>query len=252
MIVGTDVDSIDYIFILIAYIVAGVIKGVTGLGFSASCLPIMALRLDLKLAIPLVIVPSIVSNVVIMVQAGYFINVVRRFWPLYASTIPGLLIGLAILVSINVDVAKIILGLVLVLYALLALSNRPFTVSETWERRLKLPVGFLTGFINGLTGSQVMPVLPYLLSLDLNKNTFIQAINISFTMSSVIMLFGMNQLGYLSPNTFLIASVGAIPVTTIVFVGGKLRNRIPRILYQRLVLICLLILGVILSVKSLV
>ena len=97
-----------------------------------------------------------------------------------------------------------------------------------------------------------MPVLPYLLSLDLNKNTFIQAINISFTMSSVIMLFGMNQLGYLSPNTFLIASVGAIPVTTIVFVGGKLRNRIPRILYQRLVLICLLILGVILSVKSLV
>jgi len=240
----------DYIFILIAYIVAGVIKGVTGLGFSTSCLPIMALRLDLKVAIPLVIVPSIVSNVVIMVQTGHFITVVRRFWPLYISSIPGLLIGVTILVSINVDVAKIILGLVLILYALLALTNRSFSISEIWERRLKLPVGFLTGFINGLTGSQVMPVLPYLLSLELNKNTFIQAINISFTLSSLIMLFGLIQLGYLSHNTFLTAVAGAIPVTTIVYFSGKLRNRIPRILYQKLVLTFLLILGLILSVKS--
>ena len=242
----------DYIFILIAYIVAGVIKGVTGLGFSTSCLPIMALRLDLKLAIPLVIVPSIVSNVVIMVQTGHFITVVRRFWPLYTASIPGLLIGLTILVVINVDVAKIILGLVLIIYALLALTNRSFTVSEKWERRLKLPVGFLTGFINGLTGSQVMPVLPYLLSLELNKNTFIQAINISFTLSSLIMLFGLIQLGYLSQNTFLTAVAGAIPVTSIVFFSGKLRNRVPRILYQKLVLTFLLILGLILSVKSIV
>lgn len=240
----------DYIFILIAYVVAGVIKGVTGLGFSTSCLPIMALRLDLKLAIPLVIVPSIVSNIVIMVQTGHFIMVVRRFWPLYTASIPGLLIGLTILVAINVDVAKIILGLVLILYALLALTNRSFSVSETWERRLKLPVGFLTGFINGLTGSQVMPVLPYLLSLELNKNTFIQAINISFTLSSLIMLFGLIQLGYLSLNTFLTAVAGAIPVTSIVFFSGKLRNRIPRKLYQKLVLTFLLILGLILSVKS--
>lgn len=247
-----ELDNIDYFFILVAYIVAGVIKGVTGIGFSTSCLPIMALRLDLKIAIPLVIVPSIVSNVLIMLQAGHFIEVFRRFWVLYASTIPGLLIGLSILVSINVDLAKIFLGLVLILYALLALTKRPITLSESLERGLKIPVGFFTGFINGLTGSQVMPVLPYLLSLGLDKNTFIQAINISFTLSSVIMLFGMNQLGYLSPHTFLIAVGGAIPLMTIVYVGGKLRNRISQKAYQKLVLIFLLILGIILSVKSLV
>jgi uncharacterized membrane protein YfcA len=250
--VEMEVDNIDYLFILVAYIVAGVIKGLTGIGFSTSCLPIMALRLDLKIAIPLVIVPSIVSNVVIMLQAGHFIEVVRRFWVLYASTIPGLLIGLSILVSINVDLAKIFLGLVLILYALLALTKRPITFSKSLERGLKIPVGFFTGFINGLTGSQVMPVLPYLLSLGLDKNTFIQAINISFTLSSVIMLFGMNQLGYLSPHTFLIAVGGAIPLVTIVYVGGKMRNRISQKAYQKLVLIFLLILGIILSVKSIV
>ncbi|MBT8359556.1 MAG: sulfite exporter TauE/SafE family protein, partial [Deltaproteobacteria bacterium] len=180
-----------------AYIVASGIKGLTGLGFSTSCLPILALRLDLKVAIPLVIIPSIVSNVTLMIQAGRFREVVRRFWPLYVATIPGLLVGLFILISINVDVARAILGLVLVSYTLFALSNRPFRLSGDWERKLKIVVGLSTGFVNGLTGSQIMPVLPFLMSLNLHRMVFVQAINISFTLSSIVMLFGMNHLGYL-------------------------------------------------------
>jgi len=243
-------DGIDYLFILAAYIVAGVIKGITGVGFSTSCLPILALRFDLKLAIPLVIVPSIVSNVVLMAQAGRFLEVVRTFFPLYVATIPGLLLGLSILLSVDVDVAKAALGLVLIFYALLALSRRPIRIAEKWEKNLKIPVGFMTGFINGLTGSQVMPVLPYLLSLDLSKDTFIQAINISFTLSSLILLISLNQLGQLSAHTLLIAVGGALPVLMIVYLCRKPRNSVSEQSYRRLVLFFLLVLGGILSVKS--
>ena len=243
-------DSVDYIFILTAYAVASVIKGLTGIGFSTSCLPIMALHLDLKVAIPLVIVPSIVSNLTIMIQAGSFGEAIRRFWPLYAASIPGLLIGLNILIAINVDIAKAILGLVLVLYALLTLANTPYSLPEIVERKLKIPVGFLTGFINGLTGSQVMPVLPYLMSLDLEKNSFVQAINISFTLSSLIMLISMQHLGYLSQNLLITAITSLLPVLAIVYVSGRIRRHLPQILYRRLVLIFLLIIGLIITVKS--
>jgi len=245
------VDWIDFGFILMAYIVASGIKGLTGLGFSTSCLPILALHLDLKIAIPLVIVPSIVSNLAIMIETGQFRNALSRFWPMYVSCVPGLLIGLVILTSINADTARVILGLVLVSYALLALSNKPFILSEEWERRLKMPIGFFTGIINGLTGSQVMPVLPYLLSLNLNKKDFVQAINISFTLSSLIMLQGMNQLGYLSLSTFLIAGGGLLPVVTTVYFAGKLRQHISVTLYRKLVLFFLLTMGTILSVRFL-
>jgi uncharacterized membrane protein YfcA len=67
-------DWLDYAFILTANVVAGGIKGLTGIGFPTSCLPIMALRLDLKAAIPLVIVPSIVSNLAVMRQALFIIR----------------------------------------------------------------------------------------------------------------------------------------------------------------------------------
>ena len=242
-------DWLDYTFILIAYIVAASIKGLTGIGFSTSCLPIMALRLDLKVAIPLVIIPSIVSNVVVMIQAGRFRQAVRRFWPMYAASIPGLWIGLSILVVIDVSSAKAILGLVLIVYASWALSNRHFALSEKWERTLKLPAGFCTGFINGLTGSQVMPSLPYLLSLTLSKEAFVQSINISFTLSSLVMLVGMNRLGYLPPSSLLLAIGGLMPVMLTVYLAGKFQQRLTGESHRILVLAFLLIMGLILLLK---
>ena len=244
-------DWVDYAFILTAYVVASGIKGLTGIGFSTSCLPIMALRLDLKIAIPLVIVPSIVSNLVVMLQAGRFREAISRFWPLYLASIPGLVAGLTILVAIDADIAKAILGLVLISYALWALRNKTFSLSTEWERLLKMPVGLCTGFVNGLTGSQVMPVLPYLLSLNLNKNAFVQSINISFTLSSLVMLVGMSRLGHLSLNTFLTALGGLIPVLLTVYLAGRLQGRLTGAFHRTLVLTFLLVMGLILLVKTL-
>lgn len=245
-------DWIDYAFILTAYVVASGIKGLTGIGFSTSCLPIMALRLDLKIAIPLVIVPSIVSNLVVMLQAGRFREAVKRFWPLYLGSIPGLVIGLTILVAIDADVAKAILGLVLISYALWALINRAFSISLEWERVLKVPAGFCTGLVNGLTGSQVMPVLPYLLSLNLDKEAFVQSINISFTLSSLVMLVGMNRFGHLPLNSILIALGGLLPVLLTVSLAGRLQRRLTGAFHRTLVLSFLLAMGLVLLAKTLI
>lgn len=245
-------DWLDYTFILLAYIVAASIKGLTGIGFSTSCLPIMALRLDLKVAIPLVIVPSIVSNIAVMIQVGHFRESLKRFWPMYAASIPGLIIGLLILIEINVATAKAVLGMVLITYALWALSNRSASLSHRWERALKVPAGFLTGFVNGMTGSQVMPALPYLLSLNLSKNVFVQAINISFTLASLIMLAGMNRLGYLPPSTLVLAVAGLVPVLTALFFAGRLQKRLSGDAHRKIVLAFLLMMGSTLLMKVIV
>ncbi|MCB2216098.1 sulfite exporter TauE/SafE family protein [Desulfofustis glycolicus] len=243
-------DLTDYSVILTAYIMASAIKGLTGLGFSTSCLPVLALHFDLKIAIPLVLVPSIVSNITVIVQAGRFREAVSRFWPLYLAAVPGLLFGLAVLATINSDVAKAVLGLVLMIYALWAMTNMTVSLPTKWERALRVPIGFMTGIVNGMTGSQVMPVLPYLLSLNLEKNDFVQAINISFTFSSLVMLLGLNQLGYLTATTFLIALAGLVPVLLTLTVAGRLRRRLTTIVYRRLVLGLLLVMGMILLLRN--
>jgi uncharacterized protein len=94
-------------------------------------------------------------------------------------------------------------------------------------------------------------VLPYLLSLDLNKSAFIQSINISFTFSSLIMLVGMNRLGHLSPDTLLTAAGGLIPVLLSVYLAGRVQGRLTGAFHRTLVLSFLLAMGVILLLKTL-
>jgi len=245
-------SELDYLIIFTAYIVAGFIKGLTGLGFSTSCLPIMALRLDLKIAIPLVIIPSVVSNIAVMIQAGHFREALKRFYPMYLASIPGLLAGVSILVVINIDLAKAILGLVLILYSVYALSKHTEKLSDKWERILKIPAGFITGLVNGLTGSQVMPSLPYLLALDLDKKYFVQAINISFTLGSFIVLLTMNKFGYIQAGLLLTAVIGLVPALGAVYVGGRIQTKLSVSAYKKIVLYFLLVMGSVLILKLLI
>jgi uncharacterized membrane protein YfcA len=94
-----------------------------------------------------------------------------------------------------------------------------------------------------------MPVLPFLFSLNLKKKPFVQAINISFTLSSLIMLFGMHHLGYVSVNALLMAAGGLIPVLLSVYIAGRLQQRLSGTWHRRLVLLFLLIMGLILLMR---
>lgn len=90
--------------------------------------------------------------------------------------------------------------------------NRPDSLPQQWEGWLKAPVDFCPGFVNGLTGSQVMPSLPYMPSSSL-------------------------LLAACSPGTLHYA--------------GKGQKRLSRDSYRKLVLVFLLIMGVVLLLKLL-
>ena len=112
-----------------------------------------------------------------------------------------------------------------------------------WEKPLSLPVGFITGLCNGVTGTQVMPVLPYLMSLHLNKDRFVQAINISFTLSSLLMFLGLMKAGFVTLLSVQISLAGLPAVFAGVYLGSMIRKRISESLFRHLILIVLLLLG---------
>ena len=233
-----------YHLIFAAFFISAFLKGITGLGFSTICLALLASVIDLRTAIPMVLMPSLGSNMLVMFQAGEFKPMLREFRWLYLAAIPGLLIGLTLLDVVAADATSALLGSVLITYAVFALSNPEFRLSNTTARPLQIPVGLLTGVINGATGSQVMPILPYLMSLGLSTERFVQAINISFTGSSLMMLAGLAYLGYAEPMTMLISSLGLIPVYIGIKLGGKLRKVLPERVFRNCVLVTLVALGV--------
>lgn len=232
------------IYIAAVYVFAGFIKGFSGLGFSAISIGILATFLDLTVAIPLVAIPSTVSSLLVMVEAGGFTSAVRKFWFLYIAAFPGLAVGIWLLVSLEDDFSKSALGVLLLIYAFWGLLNPSAVLSPGLKVALRGPVGFLTGIFCGLTGVAVMPVSPYLLSLNLAPRMFVQALNIAFVICSSVLIISLGGLGYMS-GQIIALSIGAIlPVAVAVKCGGMLRRRVSEQQFKIGVLFVLLFLGI--------
>lgn len=236
-------DTNILLYILCSFFIASFLKGVTGLGFSTICLGILGTFIEPKLSIPLVIFPSLASNILVMLDAGHFQEAIKKFWFLYLWAIPGLILGLFFLSSIESQVSRAVLGCVLFAYGIFGLLKPNFLISPGISRWLFAPVGLTTGIINGMTGSQIMPILPFLLSLNLPKEILVQAINISFTTSSVIVLMGLSKLGYLNWQILGVSLLGIMIVFLGIKSGGKIRRRISEKMFKKMVLVLLIGLG---------
>ena len=226
----TIVEPLIIACVFATFLFAAFLKGTAGLGFATTSLGIMASYLDMRLAIPLVVIPSLLSNAMVMIDAGGFIPILRRFWLLYVAALPGLALGLWLLGSGDTTLPRAVLGVSMVLYGIWGLWGGHFSLRHSpW---LAGAVGVLTGLVNGLTGSQIMPILPYLMSLNLTKDELVQAINTSFTLASLVMLVGLNRLGLFSAEVGMVSTVGAAPVFAGIWLGGRVRRLLPEAVFR--------------------
>lgn len=239
----------EFLVVGTVFFFAAFVKGVTGLGFSTTALPFLVLSIGLKQTLPLLIIPSILSNLIVMKDAGHFRASCSQFWPLYIATVPGICIGLALLKWLDARTCAAVLGLTLVAYSIVALCNASFQLNRRLARWLQAPVGSITGILNGMTGSQVFPVVPYLLSLPLHRDHFVQASNIAFTLCSLLMALGLSQLGLMTLEIFVISLIGVILVYAGVQLGALFRRWLSPTAFRKTILALLIFLGLSLIIR---
>lgn len=91
------------------------------------------------------------------------------------------------------------LGAVLAAYALLALFLPRLAVPVSLERVLSPVIGAITGVLTGATGVFVVPAVPYLSALGLSKDELVQALGLSFTVSTVALGGALGTAGGFQP-----------------------------------------------------
>ncbi|MEM1314371.1 MAG: sulfite exporter TauE/SafE family protein, partial [Pseudomonadota bacterium] len=212
------------------------VKGATGLGYSTTSLPLLALVIGLKPALPLVLAPSLASNLVVLAGVRPLGPAARRFAPLLAAAPIGVAGGLALLGAVDGATAGGALGAALLAWIAFAVARPDWRAPARWERPLAAPTGLATGLVNGLTGSQVLPVTPYLMSLDLPRPIFIATLNLSFTVSTLVMGTGLAWLGLLTPASAAISVAGVALSIAGVKAGEALRRRLPEAAFRNAVL----------------
>jgi uncharacterized protein len=233
----------------IGLIVAGIIKGATGLGYASCALPFLTIAVGLKPAMAIVIIPAMATNINVALATDYFRETIVRFRWLYLSMLPGIFVGIWLLLRVDQSSATMALGLTIVAYVLVALMRPDLRVPEKYEVRLQWPIGFLNGMVTGLTGSQVMPLFPYVMALQLEPARTVQAINLSVLIASAVLAVGLASAGLLTFHLLAASIVSIVPALIGVELGIRIRNSIPIERFRQLILITLLLVGVLLILR---
>jgi hypothetical protein len=228
---------------------AGIVKGATGLGYSSCALPFLVAAIGLKPAMALVVIPALATNVSVAFSTGHFREIARRFAPLYVAMLPGIALGLALLVYVDARVAVSMLGVIIIGYALLALAQPRLVLSEAAGSLLQVPAGLLNGVLTGLTGSQVMPLFPYMMALDLDNDRLVQAINMAVLLASSILAAGLLVSGIMTPEILLLSLGAVAPALAGCEIGARARARIPARRFRSIVLVVLLLMGLLLMLR---
>jgi uncharacterized membrane protein YfcA len=129
-----------------------------------------------------------------------------------------------------------------------SLFAKPLSVPARFERLLAPVIGLTTGLINGGTGVFTLPAVPYLQALGLSKDDLIQALGLSFTVSTIALAAGLARGGAFHLGNITLSALAVIPALLGMQVGTMVRERISAATFRRWFLILIAILGLELAV----
>ena len=98
--------------VVCSLIVAGLLKGIIGVGMPVVALPLLSLFIDIKSVVTLLSMPLIFSNVPQALEGGKTGRCLMQLTPVIFGMIPGLFLGVRVLLGLDANVAEIIAGLV--------------------------------------------------------------------------------------------------------------------------------------------
>jgi uncharacterized membrane protein YfcA len=162
----------------------------------------------------------------------------------------GTLAGSAILTNGQTQWTTAGLGAALVSYAGFTLLARQLSVPARFEKWLSPVVGLTTGVITGGTGVFVIPAVPYLQALGLSKDDLIQSLGLSFTVSTMALAAGLAWRGAFHLDGLALSSLAIVPALIGMRLGQVVRLKVSPATFRRWFLICLLLLGTELILKS--
>lgn len=230
------------LLVVLTFVLAGTVKGVIGLGLPTVAMGLLGLAMSPAQAAALLIVPSTVTNLWQLAAGGHLRALLRRLWPMQLMIFIGTLLGSVWLGIDSGAWAAHALGAALLVYALYGLCRRP-APGPRHERWLGPLCGLVTGIITAATGVFVIPAVPYLQALGLHREQMVQALGLSFTVSTLALAVGLAGQGALGGEALVASLVVLIPALLGMWLGQCLRQRISAVLFKRCFFIGLALLG---------
>ncbi len=229
--------------VMLAFFFGGGVKGAIGLGLPLTAVALMSTTLDLRTAVPLLIIPVVLTNLWQALRGGEALFLLRRYWTLYLGSCVGVWGGTLMLVRADASVLLVILGVMVVIYTSINLFAIRIRIAERHMPVLSPMVGVFAGVVSGSTGSLGVPVVIYLQALGVTRDRFVQGVGLQFLITGLVWIGALVQNDVLDREVLTISSLAMIPSVLGMVAGQWLRNKLSQERFRTYVFIFLFVVG---------
>ena len=228
------------IYLCLVALIAGLIQGFSGFGSVLFSLPVLALFLDIKIAIPLMSLSGVVLTVYLLFSLWNHLEW-RKILPLLVGTVFGVPVGVLLLKHLKASYLLITLGIMLIAYSFYGLVMKPHR--KAMKKYWAYLFGFLAGCLGGAFSASGPPVIVYTSLQSWNKDQIKVTLQGYFFASGIIVIFFQAFSGLMTDMVLKYFLISLAPLMIGTYVGHFFYGRIQEETYRTFMLILLGLLG---------
>lgn len=243
-------DSALAVFVGLAFLFAGFIKGAVGIGLPTVVMGLLSIAMPPAQAATLMVMPALATNIWQMAAGPALVALLRR----YATMIVAIFVGTFSTIGLMTKTAAfagVALGAVLAAYGAYGLWGRRFQVERATERWLGPLIGFISGLISGATGVFVIPNVPYLTSLKMDAEELVQSIGIIAFVCPLAIGLALAVHGQYRAEAAGTSFLALFPALAGMWLGMRVRRRMRAEVFMRWFFAALILLGLYMVARSL-
>lgn len=233
-------DTIFYLVIVV--FLAGFVQGFSGFGSVLLALPLLALFMDVKTAIPLMALAGLPLTVFLMIPLWKHLDW-RKISPLAIGSLAGVPCGVFLLRTLPSTVIMIVIGVILLLYGLYGLLINPVTLAP--NKGWGYAFGFLSGSLGGGFSTPGPPAIIYASLQTWSPDEIKVTLQGYFFIVGILIVALQAVSGAITANVIRYFLVAIIPITAGTYAGNAFGGKLPESVYRRVVFLLLALMGII-------
>ncbi|MBI2912110.1 MAG: sulfite exporter TauE/SafE family protein [Chloroflexi bacterium] len=237
---GVPIDA-RLLVVLVFILLGGFAKGVAGQGLPLVATPVIAVLYDLRTAIVINAIPTVLSDVPIILAGLSHLRQAVRFTPFVLFGLMGILVGSQILVSVNQAILAMVLATVVTIFVTTSWFNILPVLSHRVGRILGPPMGLLAGITQGMAGASGPMASMYLLSIGTPRHLYFFSINVIFQILDTWQIFALQNVGLFTPGLTNMGLVICVPTAIGMIAGFRAQRHVNDQLFRRVILVILLL-----------
>jgi len=220
------IDRYTLSVVALTFLLAGIVKGLVGLGLSTISLTVLAITIGLQPAMALCLAPSFVTHAWQAVAGVHTLLLLVRLWRLILVAVLAIWLGVGLSFSIRMWALMTLLGFSLIVYALISLGGVRMLLRKhelVWVDAL---AGLVIGVSSGLTGAFEVSSAGYLQTVGLPRNQLAHANAILCTVATLGLAISLSKHDLLTHELRVVSAGSVIPAVLGVILGKRLQKQV--------------------------